>query len=250
MAKLRKVVKVEGMEVEDVVKSCVKLFGSARAEEVLPGIYEGQDLEDALSMLADMELADDVSQEEAVSIDEELEMEKIEVNEQGEEIMTKKQIKEKELDFDGIDAAEDTRTVEHDSGADNTENNLAYWLSNVTNEEAEDAVQFKNIVNKVDDGVYKGTVRSVNRFYSDKMGQFRIVINVNLPPVYCTAEHKGYFIQPVPFFMSLTQYRGICEDMGWDFNDMKSVAGDDIKIVVATEDKAKGKYYFIQRKAK
>lgn len=249
MAKLRKVVKVEGMEVEDVVKSCVKLFGSARAEEVLPGIYEGQDLEDALSMLADMELADDASQEATVSADEELEMEKIEVNEQGEEIMAKKQIKDKELEFDGIDALEDTRTVEHDSGVDNSENNLEYWLLHVKNEDAE-PVPFRDIVNKLDDGAYKGTVRNVSRFYSDKMGQFRIVINVNLPPVYCMAEHRGYFIQSCPLFMSLTQYRSICEEMGWDYNDMKSVSGDDVTIVVDTNETTKRKQYFIQTKAK
>ena len=240
----------EIMSKEDLVTSCIKLFGSARTTEILPQIYSDNELLQALDLVDKLDLVQDVNKEE-VDVNEVLEMTEIEVNEKGEEIMKKqnKVVKAEELDMhidnNGIDAAQDTRVVESDHGIDNRENNLEWWLMHAKNSEMK-PVPFRDVLNHFDKGVYKGTVRNVYAYF--KFGQRRFVVNVNLEPIYSTAEHRGYVFESCPVFMSFNQFESICNELGWDFDDMEAVKGKPVNIVVDYDETRKSNTYFLQGK--
>ena len=189
--------------------------------------------------------------ERAIKGVEVLEMTEIEVNEKGEEIMKKqnKVVKAEELDMhvdnDGIDAVQDNRVVNSDHGIDNRENNLDWWLIHAKNSEMK-PVPFRDVLNHFDKGVYKGTIRNVYAYF--KFGQRRFVVNVNLEPIYSTAEHRGYVFESCPVFLSFNQFESICNEKKWDFDDMEALKGQPVNIVIDYDETRKSNTYFLQGK--
>lgn len=240
----------EMMSKEDLVTSCIKLFGSARTTEILPQIYSDNELLQALELVDKLDLVQDVNKED-VDVNEVLEMTEIEVNEKGEEIMKKqnKVVKAEELDMhidnDGIDALPDNRVVNSDHGVDNTENNLEWWMLHAKRSERI-PVEFRDYINHFDKGVYPGTIRNIYDYFKD--GKPRVVVNVNLEPIYSTAEHRGYVIKNCPVFLSLDQFVSICDEFGWDVDDTKGFVDKKVKIVIDYDKTRKSNTYFLQGK--
>lgn len=254
------IVKIElKADVEEVVKSCVRIFGEARAEEVLNSLYKGTKLKKALAFLDELELA----QEEVakLDIDEINEMSEIEIDERGDSLMHKKVTKQEvenldlHVDNDGIDALTDDRVVNSDHGIDNRENTLEYWMSNLKDEEIFDT-PFKEVYTHLDNGAYPGVVVSVSRFYGQTKtfgnkvipGGWRFVINVKMEPVYSKAEHRGYFLEVLPIYMSANAFKSYCDEVGWEFGNRESMRGKKVNIVVDVDQVKKSKTYFIQGK--
>lgn len=234
------------LDVEQMVISCIKVFGSARAEEVLQEIYAGDELANALVLLEKLDLMQDVTNEVADVQDvEEIENESEEYIMKKQNKNTKAEVLDMHVDNDGIDAVQDTRVVESDHGIDNRENNLEWWLMHAKNSEMK-PVPFRDVLNHFDKGVYKGTVRNVYAYF--KFGQRRFVVNVNLEPIYSTAEHRGYVFESCPVFMSFNQFESICNELGWDFDDMEAVKGKPVNIVVDYDETRKSNTYFLQGK--
>lgn len=249
--KIKDLVEVKKMlDIESMVTSCVKIFGSARAAEVLTELYQGKELTKALELLEKLDLMQDVIQED-VDVQEVIEMNEVEIDNNGDEIMKKqnKVVKAEELDMhidnNGIDADIDTRVVNSDHGIGKEENNLEWWLMHAKNSEMK-PVPFRDVVNHFDKGVYKGTVRNVYAYF--KFGQRRFVVNVNLEPIYSTAEHRGYVFESCPVFLSFNQFESICNELGWDFDDMESVKGKPVNIVIDYNQATKSNTYFLQGK--
>ena len=236
----------KNVDVEQMVISCIKVFGSAKAEEVLQEIYAGDELANALVLLEKLDLMQDVTNE-VIDVQD---VEEIE-NESEEYIMkkqnknTKAEVLDMHIDNDGIDAVQDTRVVVSDHGIDNRENNLEWWLLHAKNSEMK-PVPFRDYLNHFDKGVYKGTVRNVYAYF--KFGQRRFVVNVALEPIYSTAEHRGYVFESCPVFLSFNQFESICEELGWDFDDMDAMKGKQVNIVIDYNDATKSNTYFLQGK--
>lgn len=239
----------KSLDIDQMVTSCIKIFGSARAEEVLGQIYTGSEYKKSLDLLEKLDL---MTFEEQLDVNEVLEMEELTIDDvQGDNIMKKqtKVVKAEELDMhidnDGIDAVQDTRVVTSDHGIDNRENNLEWWLMHAKNSEMK-PVPFRDVLNHFDKGVYKGTVRNVYAYF--KFGQRRFVVNVNLEPIYSTAEHRGYVFESCPVFMSFNQFESICNEKKWDFDDMEALKGQPVNIVIDYDETRKSNTYFLQGK--
>lgn len=239
------------LDMQSVVTSCIKLFGSARTrDEILAQIYSDNELNKSLELVDKLDLVQDVNKE-VLDVNEVIEMSEIEVNEKGDEIMKKqnKVVKVEELDMhidnDGIDAVQDTRVVTSDHGIDNRENNLEWWLMHAKNSEMK-PVPFRDVLNHFDKGVYKGTIRNVYAYF--KFGQRRFVVNVNLEPIYSTAEHRGYVFESCPVFLSFNQFESICNEKKWDFDDMEALKGQPVNIVIDYDETRKSNTYFLQGK--
>lgn len=249
------------MPMQDMVVSCIKLFGEVKASAVLKKIYKGKELAQALAILQskENEITFEECKEEKVAFDELEGMNEVEINDKGDEVMAKKQTKavkiqeledalDMHIDNDGIDALEDTRVVNSDHGVDNSEDNLEWWLMHAKNSEMK-PVPFRDVINKFEKGTYAGTVRNVYPYF--KFGQRRFVINIALEPIYSKAEHRGYVFESCPVFLGFQQYESICNELGWDFDDMQSVKGNPVNICITEYDEEKGsRSYFIQGKKK
>ena len=234
------------LDVEQMVISCIKVFGSARAEEVLQEIYAGDELANALVLLEKLDLMQDVTNEVMdVNDVEEIENESEEYIMKKQNKNTKAEVLDMHVDNDGIDAVQDTRVVVSDHGISNTENNLEWWLMHAKNSEMK-PVPFHDVINHFDKGVYKGTVRNVYAYF--KFGQRRFVVNVNLEPIYSVAEHRGYVFESCPVFLSFNQFESICNELGWDFDNMEEVKGKPVNIVIDYNETTKSNTYFIQGK--
>ena len=245
------------MDKEQMVISCIKIFGSARAEEVLQEIYAGDELADALRLLEKLDLMQDVTNE-VLDVNEVNEIE----NESEEELMkkqtkvTKAEIEELDMhvDSDGIDALEDTRVVNSDHGISNLDNTLEYWLQNAKDDEELEPVSFKEIYMHLDNGEYPGIVQSVARFYSNAKtfgnkvipAGFRFVVNVALQPAYSKAEHRGYIFQVVPVFMTFSSFKSFCDQYKWEFGNKESMIGNQVNMVIDYDEIRKSKRYFLK----
>lgn len=249
------------LDMQSMVTSCIKLFGSATTcDEVLAQIYDGKDLSKALELVDKLDLVQDLSRED-IDVQEVIEMNEVEIDNNGDEIMKKqnKVVKVEELDMhidnNGIDADVDTRVVTSDHGISKVENTLEYWMKNIKDDEIFD-VPFKEVYTHLDNGAYPGTVVSVARFYGTTKtfenkvipGGWRFVINVKMEPVYSKAEHRGWFLETLPIYMSPKAFLSYCEQMGWEFGDRKSMCGKAVNVMVDYDQVRKSKTYFLQGK--
>jgi hypothetical protein len=254
MANIKSVAKLDLKEsVEDITRSCVKMFGDERAKEVLEKIYKGAKLKKALKELEkiDNEIRkEDIGNEDGVDINEVLEMNEIETNEQGEEIMTRKNVKEiedVEIKHNGVDAMKDTRELVSDHGRDNKENTLQNWYQNAKNSELM-PVYLKDVVNELDAGtVINGSVVRVCRFL-DRFGKTRFAVNIQLQAIYSEKNHRGYLFETTAIYLEFKQFQAYCEEVKWNFDDMKEMRGEEVKIAIAYDADKKSNTYFLQSK--
>lgn len=245
------------MDINQMVISCIKLFGSARAEVILKKIYAGDELANALDLIEKLDLMQNVTNE-VIDVNEVNEIE----NESEDEIM-KKQTKntkaeienlDMHVDNDGIDALQDTRVATSDHGISDLDNTLEYWLQNAKDDSELEPVSFKEVFNHFDKGEYPGIVQSVARFYSNAKSfgnkvipaGFRFVVNVALQPIYSKAEHRGYILQVLPIFMTFNAFRSFCDQYKWQFGDKESMRGKAVNVVIDYDEIKKSNKYFLK----
>ena len=241
------------MDKEQMVISCVKIFGSARANEILKKIYTGKELKDALNLLEKLDLMQDVTKEVLDVTEVQIDEEEDNIMKKQTKVVTKVEELDLHIDNDGIDALPDTRVVNSDHGISNLDNTLEYWLQNAKDDEELEPVSFKEVYTHLDDGEYPGIVQSVARFYSDAKtfgnkvipAGFRFVINVALQPAYSKAEHRGYIFKVVPVFMTFSSFKSFCDQNGWEFGNKESMIGNQVNMVIDYDEIKKSKIYFL-----